>query len=58
MHHTQDESSQLVSDVRTIIGQVNQKISGQVSELVIDKEELEDTVDALRDRLRSNEERI
>lgn len=58
MHHTQDESSQLVADVKTIIGQVNQKISGQVNELVIDKEQLEDTVDALRDRLRSSEERI
>jgi len=58
LHHTQDESSQLVADVKTIIGQVNQKISGQVNELVIDKEQLEDTVDALRDRLRSSEERI
>ena len=40
------------------MGQVNQKIAGQITELEIDKEQLEDTVDALRDQVRANEERL
>ena len=57
LHHTQDQSSQIVQEVRTLISQVNQKLSGQMEELVIDKEQLEDAVDSLKDRLRTSEGR-
>ena len=49
LHQTQEDNAQVVSDIRTIVGQVNQRITFQVDELSIDKEQLEDQVDALRD---------
>ena len=49
LHQTQEENAKIVSDIRTIVGQVNQRITFQVDELTVDKEQLEDQVDALRD---------